>query len=92
MHMPRRPGRSCSISRPPAIPWHGHREGRLFHGYYDGHDYLPLSVFLGPHLLAAKRSRANIDGAASAVKEGEGGPCRPDPGTLIADQDHRARR
>jgi Transposase DDE domain group 1 len=37
-------------------PLHGHQEGRFFHGYYDGYCYLPLYVFCGRHLLAAKAS------------------------------------
>src|SRR5215213_7403737 len=48
-------------------PLHGHQEGRFFHGYYDCHCYLPLYVFCGRHLLAAKLRRSNIDGAAGAV-------------------------
>jgi Transposase DDE domain group 1 len=51
------------------IPVHGHQEGRFFHGYYDAHCYLPLYVFCGRHLLAAKLRRANIDGSAGAVEE-----------------------
>ena len=35
-------------------PLHGEQEGRFFHGYYDGYCYLPLYVFCGRHLLAAK--------------------------------------
>jgi hypothetical protein len=50
-------------------PLHGHQEGRFFHGYYDGYCYLPLYVFCGRHLLAAKLRRANIDGAAGAMDE-----------------------
>jgi hypothetical protein len=50
-------------------PLHGHQEGRFFHGYYDCHCYLPLSIFCGRHLLAAKLRRSNIDGAAGAVNE-----------------------
>src|SRR5689334_14082284 len=50
-------------------PLHGHQEGRFFHGYYDCHCYLPLYVFCGRHLLAAKLRRANIDGSAGAVEE-----------------------
>ena len=48
---------------------HGHQEGRFFHGYYDGYCYLPLYVFCGRHLLAAKLRRSNIDAAAGAVGE-----------------------
>jgi hypothetical protein len=36
-------------------PLHGHQEGRFFHG--------------GPHLLASKLRRVNIDAAAGAVEE-----------------------
>src|SRR3982074_1146939 len=36
-------------------PVHGNQEGRFFHGYYDCYCYLPLYVFCGRHLLAAKR-------------------------------------
>jgi len=50
-------------------PLHGHQEGRFFHGYYDGYCYLPLYVFCGRHLLAAKLRRANIDAAAGTVEE-----------------------
>jgi hypothetical protein len=50
-------------------PLHGHQEGRFFHGYYDGYCYLPLYVFCGRHLLAAKLRRSNIDASAGAVEE-----------------------
>jgi hypothetical protein len=50
-------------------PLHGHQEGRFFHGYYDGYCYLPLYVFCGRHLLAAKLRRSNIDAAAGSVEE-----------------------
>jgi len=50
-------------------PIHGHQEGRFFHGYYDGYCYLPLYVFCGRHLLAAKLRRSNIDASAGAVEE-----------------------
>ena len=50
-------------------PLHGHQEGRFFHGYYDCYCYLPLYVFCGRHLLAAKLRRSNIDGAAGAKEE-----------------------
>jgi hypothetical protein len=45
-------------------PLHGHQEGRFFHGYYDCYCYLPLYVFCGRHLLAAKLRRSNIDASA----------------------------
>jgi hypothetical protein len=52
-------------------PLHGHQEGRFFHGYYDGYCYLPLYVFCGRHLLAAKLRCSNIDASAGAVAEVE---------------------
>ena len=52
-------------------PIHGHQEGRFFHGYYDGYCYLPLYVFCGRHLLAAKLRRSNIDASAGSVEEVE---------------------
>jgi hypothetical protein len=52
-------------------PLHGHQEGRFFHGYYDCYCYLPLYVFCGRHLLAAKLRRSNIDASAGAVDEVE---------------------
>ncbi len=50
-------------------PLHGHQEGRFFHGYYGCYCYLPLYVFCGRDLLAAKLRPANIDAAAGAVEE-----------------------
>jgi len=50
-------------------PLHGNQEGRFFHGYYDCHCYLPLYVFCGRHLLAAKLRRSNLDASAGAVEE-----------------------
>lgn len=50
-------------------PLHGHQEGRFFHGYYDGYCYLPLYVFCGRHLLAAKLRRSNTDAAAGTIEE-----------------------
>ena len=50
-------------------PLHGHQEGRFFHGYYDCHCYLPLYVFCGRHLLAAKLRPSNIDASAGSVDE-----------------------
>jgi hypothetical protein len=51
------------------VPLHGQQEGRFFHGYYDCHCYLPLYVFCGRHLLAAKLRRADIDASAGATVE-----------------------
>ena len=61
-------------------PLHGHQEGRFFHGYGacpraakpdpgDCYCYLPLYIFCGRHLLAARLRRSNIDGAAGAIDE-----------------------
>ena len=50
-------------------PVHGNQEGRFFHGYYDCYCYLPLYVFCGRDLLAAKLRRASVDAAAGAVEE-----------------------
>jgi hypothetical protein len=50
-------------------PLYGAQEGRHFHGYYDCYCYLPLYIFCGRHLLAAKlRSSAN-DAADGAMEE-----------------------
>lgn len=50
-------------------PLHGHQEGRFFHGYYDNYCYLPLYIFCGRHLLAAKLRTANRDGADGSRDE-----------------------
>jgi len=50
-------------------PLHGRQEGRFFHGYYDCYCYLPLYMFCGDHLLAAKLRRSNIDASAGSVEE-----------------------
>ena len=50
-------------------PVHGEQEGRFFNAYYDCYCYLPLYVFCGRHLLAAKLRPASIDAAAGAVAE-----------------------
>ena len=50
-------------------PVHGEQEGRFFHGYYDCYCYLPLYVFCGRHLLAAKLRPASLDAASGAVDE-----------------------
>lgn len=50
-------------------PVHGEQEGRFFHGYYGGYCYLPLYIFCGRHLLAAKLRRANTDASAGSIEE-----------------------
>ena len=59
-------------------PLHGHQEGRFFHGYYDCYCYLPLYIFCGRHLLAAKlrRSEHRRRGRGGG---GGGAHRRPDP-------------
>jgi len=51
------------------IPLHGHQPQRFFHGYYDGYCYLPLYIFAGDQLLAARLRPSNIDGAAGSLAE-----------------------
>lgn len=51
------------------VALHGHQEGRFFHGFYDSYCYLPLYIFSGRHLLAARLRRSNIDAAEGVVEE-----------------------
>jgi len=48
---------------------HGEQEGRFFHGHYQCYCYLPLLIFAGKHLLAAKLRPANVDAAHGALEE-----------------------
>jgi hypothetical protein len=66
---PRPPGQITLDLDATDDPLHGHQEGRFFHGYYDCFCYLPLYVFCGRHLLAAKLRRSNIDASAGAIDE-----------------------
>ena len=50
-------------------PVHGEQEGCFFHGYFDCYCYLPLYVFCGRHMLAAKLRSASMDAAAGSVEE-----------------------
>jgi hypothetical protein len=50
-------------------PVHGNQEGRFFHGYYDCYCYLPLYIFCGRHLLAARLQPASTAAAVNAVEE-----------------------
>lgn len=50
-------------------PVYGDQEGRHFHGYYDCYCYLPLYIFCGRHLLAAKLRPSSIDAADGSVAE-----------------------
>lgn len=48
---------------------HGNQEGRFFHGYYDCYCYLPLYIFCGNDLLAAKQRSCNIDASKGTREE-----------------------
>jgi len=50
-------------------PIYGEQEGKHFHGYYDCYCYLPLYIFCGRHLLAAKLRPSSVDGADGAKEE-----------------------
>lgn len=50
-------------------PVYGEQEGRHFHGYYDCYCYLPLYIFCGRHLLAAKLRTSSVDAADGSVAE-----------------------
>jgi DDE family transposase len=50
-------------------PVHGEQEGRHFSGFYDCYCYLPLYIFAGRHLLAAKLRSADKDAADGAKEE-----------------------
>jgi hypothetical protein len=50
-------------------PVYGDQEGRHFHGYYDCYCYLPLYIFCGRHLLAAKLRSSSVDAADGSVGE-----------------------
>jgi len=50
-------------------PLYGAQEGRHFHGYYDCYCYLPLYIFCGRHLLAAKLRTSRVDAADGSVTE-----------------------
>jgi hypothetical protein len=52
-------------------PLHGTQEGRFYHGYYRCYCYLPLYIFCGRHLLAAKLRPSDIDASAGSVEEVE---------------------
>jgi len=51
------------------LTWHGHQEGRFFHGYYDSYCYLPLYVFCGEHVLCARLRPSNTDAFAGSLAE-----------------------
>ncbi len=51
------------------VPLHGNQEGRHYHGFYDSYCYLPLYIFCGRHLLAARLRPASVDAASGIVEE-----------------------
>jgi Transposase DDE domain group 1 len=78
--MARRRRRSFSTSTPPTIRCTGIRRdasstatepvlGPAKPDPWDNYGYLPLYIFCGRHLLAAKLRPANIDGSAGAIAE-----------------------
>jgi Transposase DDE domain group 1 len=50
-------------------PIHGEQEGRHFNGFYDCYCYLPLYIFCGRLLLAAKLTSADKDAADGTEEE-----------------------
>jgi hypothetical protein len=60
-------------------PVHGRQEGRFFHGYYMNYCYLPLYVFCGDHLLAAKLRPSDIDAASTSSRGSSRSSGRPGP-------------
>lgn len=50
-------------------PLYGEQEGRHFHGYYDCYCYLPLYIFCGRDLLAAKLRSSAKEAADGATEE-----------------------
>ena len=84
--------RSCSTSTPPTIPLHGQQEGRFFHGYYDSYCYLPLYIFCGRHLLAAKLRPLEHRRLRPGARRGGDAHRRPDPRALARGAHPGARR
>jgi len=53
---------------PTDIVLYGEQEGRFFHGYYGDYCYLPMYVFCGDHLLAARLRTSNRDASDGATE------------------------
>ena len=51
------------------VSLHGNQEGRFYNGFYDSYCYLPLYIFCGRHLLAARLRPSSIDAASGIVEE-----------------------
>lgn len=50
-------------------PLHGDQEGKFFHGYYKAYCYMPLYIFCGDFILAARLRPSNIDASEGTVEE-----------------------
>lgn len=50
------------------IPLHGDQENKFFNGYYDHYCYMPLYVFCGEHLLAARLHTSDKDGCYGTLE------------------------
>jgi hypothetical protein len=50
-------------------PLHGNQEGKFFHGYYKAYCYMPLYIFCGDFILAARLRPSNTDASDGTVEE-----------------------
>jgi hypothetical protein len=50
------------------VPIYGDQQSKFFHGYYDDYCFMPLYVFGGDFLLAAKLRPSNIDAAKGTTE------------------------
>jgi hypothetical protein len=66
---PRRPKQIVLDLDVTANELHGEQEGRFFHGHYDCYCYLPLYIFCGDYLLAAKLRKADVSPAEGVSEE-----------------------
>lgn len=53
---------------PTDITLHGDQEGRFYHGYYRDYCYLPMYVFCGSQLVAARLRTSNRDASDGALE------------------------
>lgn len=51
------------------VELHGQQEGTHYHGYYDQYCYLPIYIFCGHHLLAAKLQTSDQGEVPTALTE-----------------------
>ena len=73
-------------------PLHGDQEGRFLHAYYDCYCYLPLYVFCGRHLLAAKLRPSNTHRRQRGREGGNRPDCHANSEALAARAHSAARR